>query len=756
MIRRQNNDLQLRITELELTIQQLHAEEPMLRIQQLEADKDELNRLIIKLRKLKRRQPDGWRWILRNDYLMDENDIVPKADEGWAEAEHRRSFLGWRNSMPWTADFSPKIYELKRIQASKLRFIDYVVEKMAGGIDEEWENVEGLVDTWLAESKLLQKYHPKVHENVSKAILLESAKDALSSVTKYGDGQTEDDRNVVDAVYRILLNSKIELKAIKQAGILGYGIDSKESVKHLLSGKPRLWTGRPSKVDEYLVDNLRKWLEKNADECPFRSIKLDDKIQPVWELRQSLESILKARPDRIRGYGTTLLRKTMKTRLPWFKKAKSKYFCCGHCDQRCRDVSLLNKSKLQVHLIANHLTPRSYAKESPNSQDLTDLDASMLPVDLWLPDEDRMNTMLGALMEQQEINVNEAVRLKNAWSRLLNTQPHYIEKVTVRQVKNAQEVRARNELDQQENIGFCVSVSDHITSIKLGLKKRMTMEESAAGSIQPLMIFIQTIDHEKHDANDTHRTAFVVISMRDDKTGWGISEVEDLISKDDEFDRIIKKCRHLAHWNDHGGSFPGEEVAGWILGHLPSKYPHLESIEYNSFAARHGKDRSDFVGSIIVRFLREKQATEEGLQSRNIDDIVAYLQDRSQQNEIHNGSDLRIHILAWKPDTERPGTYPTLKLGNTRKSYSKVFHRRQDERTVIIDKGMPDLENYTDQTRGAVIPVSIGVAERVETVKERKRKTTQPEIRDYAKPVLSEWAAFRAGLSTQECSTQLI
>ena len=59
MIRRQNNDLQLRITELELTIQQLHAEEPMLRIQQLEADKDELNRLIKKLRKLKRRQPDG-------------------------------------------------------------------------------------------------------------------------------------------------------------------------------------------------------------------------------------------------------------------------------------------------------------------------------------------------------------------------------------------------------------------------------------------------------------------------------------------------------------------------------------------------------------------------------------------------------------------------------------------------------------------------------------------------------------------------
>lgn len=755
MLRRQNNDLQLRIADLQLTIQQLHAEEPMLRIQQLEADKDELNKQIKKLKKLKRRQPDGFRWITRNDYLKVENDIVPKAADGWAQAEHTRKFLEWRNSQPWTGDFSGKIYELKRIQAGKLRFIDYVVVKMAGGIDEEWENVQGIVDTWLAQSKVLQKYHPKVYENVSKSILLENAKDALSSVTKYGEGQTEDDRNVVDAVYHILLNSKIDLKEIKKAGISGYGIDSKESVKHLLDGKPRLWTGRPSKVNEYMVENLRKWLEENADECPCRSIKLDDKIQPVWELRQSVESILKARPDRIRGYGTTLLRKTMKTHLPWFKKAQSKYFCCGHCDQRCRDVSLLNESKLQIHLIANHLTPRSYAKESEHSQDLTDLNASMLPINLWLPDEDKMNTMLGALMEQKEINVNVVVRLKNAWSRLHHTQPHYIEKVTVRQVKNAQEARARNELHQQENSGFCVSVSDHITSVKLGLKKRMTMEESAAGAIQPLMIFIQTIDHEKHDANDTHRAAFVVISMRDDKTGWGISEVEDLISKDDEFDRIIKKCRYLSHWNDHGGSFPGEEVAGWILGHLPSKYPHLESIEYNSFAARHGKDRSDFVGSIIVRFLREKQATEKGLQSRNIDDIVDYLQDRSQQNEIHNGSDLRIHILAWKPETERPGTYPTLKLGNTRKSYSKVLYRRHDKKTIIIDKGMPNLENYNDQTRGALIPVNIGVAEREEKVKERKRETIHREIRDYSKPVLSEWAAFRDGLSTQECSTQL-
>ena len=64
------------------------------------------------------------------------------------------------------------------------------------------------------------------------------------------------------------------------------------------------------------------------------------------------------------------------------------------------------------------------------------------------------------------------------------------------------------------------------------------------------------------------------------------------------------------------------------------------------------------------------------------------------------------------------------------------------------------MNNFNDQTTGALIPADIGVAEREEKVRERKRKITKPEIRDYSKPVLSEWAEFRAGLSTKECSTQ--
>ena len=697
-----------------------------------------------------RHRPDSFRWIVRKKYQKSENDIVPMADKGWMQAEQNLDWLRWRNSVPWTPDLSSSIKHYQTVQDSKLGFVDYVIVKMAGGE----ANVPGFVDAWLAGSKLLKRKHPKVYEHVPKTVLLESAKNAISGTKKYSQGQTEADRDLVDAVYSVLLNSKIELKAIKRAGISGYGIDTKESVKHLLNGVPRLWTGRPSKVTQYMIDNLRKWLEENSDECPCRSIQLGGQVQPVWELRQSLASILNARPDPLRGYSPRLLRQTIKTRLPWFKKAQSKYFCCGHCDQRRRDVNLLNQSEVPIYLIANHLTPRSYTKESSQSRELSGLDASMLSVNLWLPAEEEMNTMLGTSLQQEVIDVKEAVRLKNGWSRLLHTQAHYIEKVTVRQVKNAQEVRARNELKKHEDTGFCVSVSDHITSVKLGFKKRMTMEESAAGSIQPLMIFIQTIDHQKHDDNDTHRTAFVVISMRDDKTGWGVSEVEDLISRHGDFDRIIKKCRYLAHWNDHGGSFPGEEVAGWILGHMPSKYPHLEAVEYNSFAARHGKDRSDFVGSIVVRWLREKQATTEGLQPRSIDDIVAELQDRSLQNEIHNNSDLRIHILAWKPDAVRPRTYPILDLKHTRKSYAKVLYRREDKKTVIIEKGLPSLTNYIDQTKGTVIPSNIDLKVREENKKKRKRD--KPETRDYAKKVLSEWAEFRAGKSTQECSTQIM
>jgi hypothetical protein len=64
-------------------------------------------------------------------------------------------------------------------------------------------------------------------------------------------------------------------------------------------------------------------------------------------------------------------------------------------------------------------------------------------------------------------------------------------------------------------------------------------------------------------------------------------------------------------------------VAGWVLGELPSIFKRLQSVEFNTFAAYHGKDRADSVGALIVKILREKQSTDEGLQARDLQDAVA-------------------------------------------------------------------------------------------------------------------------------------
>ncbi len=64
-------------------------------------------------------------------------------------------------------------------------------------------------------------------------------------------------------------------------------------------------------------------------------------------------------------------------------------------------------------------------------------------------------------------------------------------------------------------------------------------------------------------------------------------------------------------------------VAGWVLGELPALFPKLQSLEYNTFAAYHGKDRADSVGALIVKFLREKQSTDEGLRAESLQDAAA-------------------------------------------------------------------------------------------------------------------------------------
>ncbi len=722
------------------------------RIQQLQNEIQDLQAENQRLMKLRRRQKGSWNSILYNLYLQPDDDVIPMAKEGWRDLQHdisvskaRKKPHTYGHSVEDTTNLRGEIKAMQEKQRSKIRFIDHSIVQMAGGE----AHVHDFVNAWIKKSPLLKRKHPAINDRVPKSMILSSAKHALGFTTKrgQGDGQTEVDRRVVDAVYTVMTKCDIVLQEIEDAGISGYGFDSKQSLKKLVDGVPRLWSGRPTKDDQIFIDQLEKLLEENSDQCPCRTTLHMGQVKPVWELRQSIASILAARSGAIRGVSAVKLRQLMKRELPWFKKAKSKFFCCGHCDQRYHDAWLLNDSELPIYLIVNKMTPRRYNEESLLSRDIpTNTGAATLHVKQWLPDQVNFERMIRDA-QADKLTEEDAQELRNAWNRLQNTQYHYIESVQVRDVKNKQEARARNEHASLEDHGFCVSVSDHITSVMMGMKKRMTMDESAAQALEPLMIFVQTIDHELH--NNVHRTAFVVISMRSDKTGWGITEVEELIFSQPECEKIIQRCKHLQNWSDHGGSFPSEEVAGWVLGNLPARFKHLESVEFNSFAARHGKDRADSVGSMTVRWLREQQSTDEGLQARSIDDIRKHLQRRSDQNQLQNNTDLKIHFLVWDPDQAQPDNYHILNLGNTRKSYSKVFYRREDNKSVVIEKGLPSMSNYKDQATGDFIQVDITVVPRkVKASRGKKKRKRQP--RNYSKKYLKEWAEFRKGKAMEE------
>ena len=71
--------------------------------------------------------------------------------------------------------------------------------------------------------------------------------------------------------------------------------------------------------------------------------------------------------------------------------------------------------------------------------------------------------------------------------------------------------------------------------------------------------------------------------------------------------------------------------------------------KHATFSIRHGKDVADSKGSIIVRWLREKETTLSGLKP-DLDDIVRYLR-TCIKDHIAAGRDADIVILPWKPNS---------------------------------------------------------------------------------------------------------
>ena len=118
--------------------------------------------------------------------------------------------------------------------------------------------------------------------------------------------------------------------------------------------------------------------------------------------------------------------------------------------------------------------------------------------------------------------------------------------------------------------------------MKLGTKRRNTADGTLSVKMPPLLIFVQVFTYQ--DANGRpKRTTFVVLSLTNDKTGWGIAEVEKLVYESPKGINIMKHCKHHQHWSDHGGSFPSEEVAGWVLSKLLAhpEFKKLETVELN-------------------------------------------------------------------------------------------------------------------------------------------------------------------------------
>ena len=56
------------------------------------------------------------------------------------------------------------------------------------------------------------------------------------------------------------------------------------------------------------------------------------------------------------------------------------------------------------------------------------------------------------------------------------------------------------------------------------------------------------------------------------------------------------------------------------IDELPAMFKKLQAVEYNMFSSYHGKDRADSVGSMIVRWLRDQQSTDEGLKATQLSD----------------------------------------------------------------------------------------------------------------------------------------
>jgi hypothetical protein len=120
------------------------------------------------------------------------------------------------------------------------------------------------------------------------------------------------------------------------------------------------------------------------------------------------------------------------------------------------------------------------------------------------------------------------------------------------------------------------------------------------------------------------------------------------------------------------------------------------------------------------------------------------LEARIAENKEINESNLKIVIKQWHPTVTRPTEYPILNLGNTGKSNSKVFYRRADKQSIIVERGRPAIDSYKSpmlfDQKGDLIKYKVTRKTRPAAAQRRRKK---PRVRNYSTDRLAKWGEWK-------------
>lgn len=388
-----------------------------LMVGRLGEQRDELDEQVADLRHTLENQGVSMSWVHTARYTSDGS--IPTATP-WRQLEHDHRLAkqkvkdAVKYNDPNRDELQGQLDWIQRQRTRQCRLVDHVVAQMAGGKPFRAEMMEHV----LTKGPCREEYLDQMDylKSVKKVDLFREVKEALARYSsKRGNpaGQTETDRQVADAIYTVLARVGIKPKELRDAGVEGYGVNTERALKKLRDGVPRFTSGRKQEWTIATLDALEVGLRRQSVPCPDRTVDHPStkgkngrpEIVNVRELVRPLAAALRDcdicyEPDEKRpGMGkgsvtgdgswrekldrkgdsapgvkrisTRQARKLVEEHLPWFQKPRTKWFCCGYCEERRRDARMLNNSKLDCYLIIDEATRRCPTLENEFSCDET-------------------------------------------------------------------------------------------------------------------------------------------------------------------------------------------------------------------------------------------------------------------------------------------------------------------------------------------------------------------------------------------------